>query len=144
AIDIRLIAATHRNLENLVAEEKFRSDLFYRLNVARIHLPPLRQRLADIPALAMHFLRQLKLANRSRIQGFAPDAMQCLMEHTWPGNIRELRNAIEAAVLVCESDQISEQDLRRLQFSLMNTPPPMKTTIAPTLSTIHVEPEPDR
>lgn len=111
-VNIRLITATHRNLEKLVAEDRFRSDLFYRLDVSRIHLPPLRQRACDIPALASHFLREMNHVHGRKIQGFTPAALRRLTDHDWPGNIRQLRNTVEAAAIICESDQISERDLR--------------------------------
>jgi two-component system response regulator PilR (NtrC family) len=96
--DIRIIAATNRDLAKLVAEGKFREDLFYRINVIPVRLPPLRERLEDIPLLAEHFLAKYGAQMRRSLSGIAPDAMRKLQEYAWPGNIRELENAIERAV----------------------------------------------
>lgn len=99
-IDIRLVAATNRNLQAEVREGRFREDLFYRLNVVSIHLPPLRERQEDIPVLAFHFLRKYGEANGKAIGGIAPETMARLEAYSWPGNVRELENAIERAVAV--------------------------------------------
>ncbi|MEI8191488.1 MAG: sigma-54 dependent transcriptional regulator [candidate division NC10 bacterium] len=99
-IDVRLIAATNRDLQAEVREGRFREDLFYRLNVVSIHLPPLRERREDIPVLAHHFLRKYGEANGKAIGGIAPETMARLEAYPWPGNVRELENAIERAVAV--------------------------------------------
>ncbi|HSB14193.1 MAG TPA: sigma-54 dependent transcriptional regulator [Bryobacteraceae bacterium] len=96
--DIRIIAATNRDLEKLVAEGRFREDLFYRINVIPVRLPPLRNRADDIPLLADHFLVKYKGQARRKVSGISPDAMRLLQAYAWPGNIRELENAIERAV----------------------------------------------
>jgi DNA-binding NtrC family response regulator len=111
-VDIRIIAATHHELENLVDEGRFRNDLFYRLHVARIMLPSLRERREDIPALARHLLREIAREHGRMIDGFTPSAMRRLAGHQWPGNVRQLRNVIEAAALMCDSRMIAEEDLR--------------------------------
>jgi DNA-binding NtrC family response regulator len=100
--DVRLVAATHRDLEAEVREGRFREDLFWRLNVLHIHVPPLRERIADIPLLAEHFAARLELAH---------DAMALLTSYPWPGNVRELRNAIESASTMAEGDSLRACDL---------------------------------
>ena len=94
-IDSRFIAATNQDLEPLVKAHKFRADLFFRLNVARIHLQPLAERKEDIPDLVRFFLHEHNLANERRIEGFTPELMSCLLQYDWPGNVRELRNLVE-------------------------------------------------
>lgn len=110
-IDVRLISASNKNLDELVKEEKFREDLFYRLNVITIVIPPLRERKEDIPLLAHHFLKKFgdKLGKREiRISG---DALQTMEEYRWPGNVRELENVIERAVVLSHGDLITARDL---------------------------------
>jgi two-component system response regulator HydG len=111
AIDARLIAATHRNLAQEVAEGRFRQDLYYRLNVVTIEMPPLRQRREDIPLLAEHFLQRYGERNRKPVKGFTPQAMDLLIHYPWPGNIRELENAVERAVVLLTGEYISEREL---------------------------------
>jgi DNA-binding NtrC family response regulator len=106
-VTVRVVAATHRDLPRLVAEGGFRQDLFYRLNVVPIALPPLRERLADILALAEHFLT-LSGAGSKRL---APEAAAALMRHPWPGNVRELRNVIERAAVLARGPAIGPADL---------------------------------
>jgi two-component system, NtrC family, response regulator AtoC len=110
-VDVRLIAATNRNLEREVAEGRFREDLFYRLNVLPIHLPPLRERREDIPALAQLFLERFARRHRAAVEGIDPRAMELLVGFHWPGNIRELENVIERAVLLARSLQLGVEDL---------------------------------
>src|SRR5581483_9845742 len=98
--DVRLIAATHRNLSQMVAEEKFRADLFYRLNVFPITIPPLRERVEDIPYLIEFFARKYGEQMQKRIHGMSFEAMKVLTQYTWPGNIRELQNLVERAVVL--------------------------------------------
>ncbi len=105
-VDVRVIAATNRDLKKRVTEGKFREDLFYRLNVLSISLPPLRERRADVRPLAEHFLRELRPAAR-----FAPDVLEALERYDWPGNVRELRNAIERATALLEGEEIAPGDL---------------------------------
>jgi len=109
--DVRLIAATNKNLEELVKAGKFREDLFFRLRVVEIQLPPLRERPGDIPLLAQKFLREFARENEKPVNDFTADALQLLMNHSWPGNVRELRTAIEHAVVLCRGDKISARDL---------------------------------
>jgi len=110
-VDFRLIAATNRDLEANVASGAFREDLYYRLNVFSIPIPPLRERRSDIPLLAEHFLQKYSLTTSKHIESIAPDALAKMMNSPWPGNVRELENAIERAVVVCKSNQISAAHL---------------------------------
>src|SRR5881394_1034055 len=109
--DVRLIAATNKNLEQLVREGKFRDDLYFRLNVVRIVMPPLRQRKDDIPILVRGFLRHFCKENQKPLLDLAPDAMDALLAYDWPGNIRELRTAIEHGVVMATGKQITLRDL---------------------------------
>lgn len=110
-VDVRVIAATHKNLVEAVARKEFREDLYYRLNVFPIPLPPLRERSEDIAGLAHHFAAQLGAEAGKRITGFSPVAMQAMLNYTWPGNIRELQNCVERATIVAQGPIIEEQDL---------------------------------
>ena len=105
-VDIRLIAATNRDLTEMVAEGAFREDIYYRLNVVPIYLPPLRQRPEDIPALAMTFLNRACRQHQLQIEGFTPGAMTQIERYRWPGNVRELRNLVERMAILCHSKQI--------------------------------------
>jgi DNA-binding NtrC family response regulator len=109
--DIRLVAATNKNLEELVKAGKFREDLFFRLRVVEIELPPLRERTGDIPLLAQGFLREFAKENGKPVNEFTADALECLMNFSWPGNVRELRTAIEHAVVLSRGERISSRDL---------------------------------
>ena len=110
-IDIRIIAATHKNLYELTQQGKFREDLFYRLKVFPINIPPLRNRREDIPLLIAHFIKNGNKREGKSIEGVETQGMKRLMEHSWPGNIRELENAIEHAFVMCNSNQIELKDL---------------------------------
>jgi DNA-binding NtrC family response regulator len=110
-VDVRVIAATNRNLKAEVAAGRFREDLFYRLNVINIELPPLRERASDIPLLASHFLRKFAQENGKTIEGFDEDALAAIAGHAWPGNVRELENAIERAVVLCNDARIGLANL---------------------------------
>ncbi|MBA7843976.1 sigma-54-dependent response regulator transcription factor ZraR [Klebsiella sp. RHBSTW-00484] len=120
-VDVRLIAATHRDLAEEVSAGRFRQDLYYRLNVVTIDMPPLRQRREDIPQLARYFLQRYAERNRKAVQGFTPQAMDLLIHYDWPGNIRELENAVERAVVLLTGEYISE---RELPLSIAGTPVP--------------------
>ena len=109
-VDFRCVAATNKNLEQLIEEGKFRPDLFYRLNVFHIELPPLRDRHDDIPLLVNHFVRKFSLQMNKKINRVNPAAMDLLQQQPWPGNIRELENAIERAMVVAQEPEIREQD----------------------------------
>lgn len=110
-IDIRLISATNRDLEGMVAERRFREDLYYRVNTFVIHLPSLSERREDIPLLANHFLRHFLKATDREILGFSPEAMSLLCRHSWPGNVRELQHVAERAVALASLDHIQPADL---------------------------------
>jgi len=110
-LNVRIVAATNHDLEQQVRDGEFREDLYYRLHVVTIHLPPLRERPSDIPLLAAHFLRMFSAENGKSIVGFADDALCALAHHAWHGNVRELENAIERAVVVCRGDEIRARDL---------------------------------
>jgi two-component system, NtrC family, response regulator AtoC len=110
-IDARVVAATHRDLREEVRAGRFREDLFYRLNVIAVTLPPLRDRAEDVPLLAMHFLEKHARALRRQIAGFEPEALVRLAGHGWPGNVRELENTIERAVAVAAGERITVADL---------------------------------
>ena len=109
--DVRVIAATNKNLEKLVQEGKFRDDLFFRLNVVRITMPPLRERKEDIPLLVHGFLRHFSKANDKPLLDLTTDAMSALLAYDWPGNVRELRTAIEHGVVMANGPKISLRDL---------------------------------
>jgi len=109
-IDTRVITATNKKLENEIKEGRFREDLYYRLNVVRIEIPPLRDRHEDIPLLAEFFLKQYVEKNRKLIKGFTPRATDVLMRHNWPGNVRELENLVERAVIMARGDMITQDD----------------------------------
>lgn len=109
--DVRLLAATNKSLEDLVKEGKFREDLFFRLRVVEIILPPLRERTADIPLLAQNFLREFAKENDKPVNSMTADALDALMKYSWPGNVRELRTAIEHAVVLARGDKILFRDL---------------------------------
>jgi two-component system response regulator AtoC len=110
-VDVRVIAATNRNLEQLVQGGTFREDLFYRLKVVTVLLPPLRDRREDIPLLAEHFLRRYTERNHKRISHLTPEAMSLLTDYAWPGNIRELEHCIERAVALSSGQVLGPEDL---------------------------------
>jgi len=115
SVDVRVIASTNKDLEKLVEEEKFREDLFYRLNVARIHLPPLRERGEDILKLATAFVKEFNYKFGKNIKGFSNDAVELINTYPWKGNVRELRNAIERVVLLEQNDIITKESLNFLK-----------------------------
>jgi DNA-binding NtrC family response regulator len=107
----RVIVATHRNLEQLVREERFREDLYYRINVFRVLLPQLAERKEDIPLLVDFFIQRFNLRKGRSIKGIAHEALSALMAYDWPGNVRELENAIEHAFILCRNDFIRIEEL---------------------------------
>ena len=109
-VDVRVIAATHANLQQAVADGKFREDLFYRLNVIEIRIPPLRERREDIPLLARHFLERLAHELGKEIREISESALRVLMDYNWPGNVRELENAIERAMVTCRGSALGDDD----------------------------------
>ena len=110
-VDVRIVAATNANLEQAVAAGRFREDLFYRLNVVTIAIPPLRERREDIPLLAQHFIRQYARKHERTVAGITDAAMTALENHTWPGNVRELENTIERAVVLAHGELLGPCDL---------------------------------
>ncbi|MDL2279703.1 sigma-54 dependent transcriptional regulator [Desulfovibrio sp. OttesenSCG-928-G11] len=110
-VDVRLVAATNKELAREVEEGRFRQDLYYRLNVVTVTVPPLRGRVEDIPLLAAHFLDLFSAKNNKRIKGFTPSAMDCLLKYSWPGNVRELENVIERAVVLLLGEYVGEREL---------------------------------
>lgn len=110
-VDVRIIAATNKDLARAITEEKFRKDLFYRLNVMSIHLPPLRDRKEDIPILVPHFLEKYNRTLKKQVQGITDEAMELLIQHDWPGNVRELENIIERLVVLSTGAYIEPSDL---------------------------------
>lgn len=110
-VDVRLIAATNKDLIQEIEAHRFREDLYYRLNVVALAVPPLRVRIADIPLLAQHFLEEFSRKNHKAIKGFAPRAMDHLLRYGWPGNVRELMNVVERAVVLARADYLEEKDL---------------------------------
>ncbi|MCX7929742.1 MAG: sigma-54 dependent transcriptional regulator [Chlorobi bacterium] len=131
-VDVRVIAATNRDLEKLVEEGKFREDLYYRLNVATIYLPPLRQRKEDIPLLVAAFIKEFNAKFGKAIEGFEPQAAELLQQYHWKGNVRELRNVIERAVLLSNGSVITRE---QLSFLRTDTAPPDKgVSVRPSLA----------
>ncbi|MDQ0337918.1 transcriptional regulator with PAS, ATPase and Fis domain [Caldalkalibacillus uzonensis] len=110
-VDVRVIAATNKNLEELVAQGKFRQDLYYRLNVITLEIPPLRERKEDIPLMVKHILQELRKETGIKVTGISEKAERLLMAYDWPGNVRELRNVLERALYVKKGEQITEMDL---------------------------------
>ena len=110
-VDFRVIAATNQELENLLPDQKFRKDLFFRLNVARIRVPPLRDRKEDIPLLLNHYLQVVSHPSGRTVKGFSEEALACLLRYEWPGNVRELKNLVEALLINLTSSWISLHDL---------------------------------
>jgi two-component system response regulator FlrC len=110
-VDVRIIATTNRNIEKQIQEEKFREDLYYRLNIIPVHLPPLRERKDDIPVLIDFFLRKYNKIEGKAVKNLTEEAIRTLMEKPWKGNIRELENTIERAILMCKGNIINEEGL---------------------------------
>ena len=144
-IDVRIIAATNRDLKALVKEGKFREDLFYRLNVIHIQLPPLRERKEDIPLLVLHFIRKYNVQSGKKTEGISRPALTCLLDHSWPGNVRELENVIERAVVLAQEAEIQLSDLPK---DLCATVPPLtgrdsleQSRQGPTTSSVETIPQ---
>jgi len=133
-VDCRIIAATNAELSKLMAEQRFREDLYYRLNVITIQLPPLRRRREDIPLLVAHFLQKYADENKRKVREVTPEAMRILLDHSWPGNVRELENAIERAVVLCTTDRIGPELLPDYLRYPVNTDQPAMTVPAEGLS----------
>ncbi len=127
-VDVRLVAATNRNLAELVKRGRFREDLYYRLNVITISIPPLRERREDVPLLVDHFIRRYARRNNRAIAGISKDAMDRLMEHSWPGNVRELENTIERAIVLTRDTMIAGD---ALPPSILSSAAPSSRVIVP-------------
>src|SRR5690606_20421240 len=110
-VDVRVVAATNKDLRVLVEDGKFREDLYYRLNVVRIDVPPLRARPSDIPLLADHFLTRFAEENEADVQGFSEQALKLMLDYPWPGNVRELMNVVEQAVVLSDGPLIQPLNL---------------------------------
>ena len=121
AVNVRIIVATNKNLEEEVAKGNFRLDLFYRLHVIPIHLPPLRDRKEDIPLLADRFLKQISQQMKKKIKGITPEAMRKLMLYDWPGNVRELENTLEYAVAMTRHDMLTEDAILHTKGTMANS-----------------------
>ena len=119
-VDVRVISATNKNLTDLISKGEFREDLYYRLNVVDMEIPPLRKRQEDIPLLAQHFLELFAAKNNKEIKGFTPQALDLLIRHAWPGNVRELMNAVERTVVLSRSDYLSEKDFPMFAGTALN------------------------
>ena len=126
-VDVRLVAATNRDLAKMVAEGTFREDLFYRLHVVNVVLPPLREREGDLVLLAQHYLKTLSAEHGKKIKGITPEAMDALAAHAWPGNVRELRNAIERMIVLSGGDKLTVRDLP----PNLRSPPPRPEVAQP-------------
>jgi len=126
-VDVRMVTATNRDLAAAIEAGDFRRDLYYRINVVRIHLPPLRDRAEDIPLLVQHFVELFGNRLQKQVTGIAPAALDCLMSYPWPGNIRELENVVERSMIFCEGQMIGVDDLpteTRKNRVLVSIPPP--------------------
>jgi DNA-binding NtrC family response regulator len=121
-VDVRIIAATNRDLEAEVEARRFRADLFFRLAVVTLHVPPLRERLDDIPELVAHYVDRFRRTLAKPVEGLAPDAMEAVLRHPWPGNVRELINVLERAVLLAQGPQVHLADLPRTISGLDRRP----------------------
>jgi two-component system response regulator AtoC len=125
-VDVRVISATNKDLRKAIEKQEFREDLYYRLNVVSIELPPLRERKEDIPLLAEHFLHKFAMENQKEVTGFSPEAMELVLDYDWPGNVRELENAIERAVILAKDSIITIADLPQENLSLAYSTTPRK------------------
>jgi two-component system response regulator HydG len=125
-VDVRLVAATNKDLLREIEAGRFRDDLYYRLNVVTLNIPPLRQRREDVPLLAQHFLKRFSEKNRKQIKGLTPQAMDRLLKYEWPGNVRELMNAVERGVVLSRSEYLDEKEL---PLDLNDMPPGVETSV---------------
>ena len=123
-VDVRIISASNKDMKKMIASGEFREDLYYRLNVVTIELPPLRERKEDIPLLAQHFLKKFTVENQKEIGGFSPEATDFLLKYEWPGNVRELENAIERAVILAKNSDIEVADLPQENLLMTRSTPP--------------------
>jgi len=139
-VDVRVIVASNKNLQEAVARGTFREDLFYRIQVVPIYLPPLRERKEDISPLVEHFIKHYSKELGKEIKGITPAAMQRLMLYSWPGNIRELKNVLERAIILTSHNLIDEQDLLHMTHSAHGTEPLARDkTLYPSFKTAREE-----
>jgi two-component system response regulator HydG len=141
-IDVRVIAATNKELVRDIQAGRFREDLYYRLNVVTLHVPPLRERREDIPLIAQHFLTLFAEKNHKQIKGFTPRAMDRLLKYSWPGNVRELMNAVERGVVLSRSEYLDEEEFSLIlqdQPRSAEMPAPQTATSAPSLDAVEKE-----
>jgi DNA-binding NtrC family response regulator len=139
-VDVRVVAATNKNLEAMVREGKFRDDLFYRLDVVPIHLPPLRERREDIPLLINAFVQEFARQNNKKITGLSAEAQEALQRYDWPGNIRELRAAIEHAAALCRGERLGMRDLpARILGTAGPSPGPASAAALPGTTSLNLE-----
>jgi DNA-binding NtrC family response regulator len=124
-VDVRVVSATHRNLEEQIAQGKFREDLYYRLNVFPIQLPPLRDRLEDLPRLVEHFVGKFNRVTGKQVRGFDQGALAAMAQYAWPGNVRELENVVERAIIVARGSEVAATDLDFGRRAQQNTPVPV-------------------
>jgi two-component system response regulator HydG/two-component system response regulator AtoC len=143
-VDVRILAATHHDLNDLAAKNQFRHDLLFRLTVLPLHLPALRERTSDIPLLVDHFIKDLNRRYHRNIKGVTPAGLRLLRGHDWPGNVRQLRNVIEGAFVVCSSDWITTSDLERLHCSSTPAPLVAGTASSTPMPYLPLQPELDR
>ena len=137
-VDVRVIAATNTQLQLAAAQGKFRRELFYRLHVVPILLPPLRQRKADIPLLAQHFLEKYRLIRRKNVQEISEQAKQRLMDYDWPGNVRELEHVIERALVLAEDSVIKPRDLTYFSVDITSDEALPKDGRLATVEELHI------
>ena len=143
-VDVRVVCATNRDLEQAVRDKQYRSDLFYRLQVIELFAPPLREHPEDIPDLARHFVERFVRNQRSKVRGFDRSAIDKMSKHTWPGNVRELRNVIERAVILCEREFINEEDIVLSKLELHpHATPAAPVAPPPVVAPSEPSPEPD-
>jgi two-component system response regulator HydG len=139
-IDVRVIAATNKALLREIQAGRFREDLYYRLNVVTLHVPPLRERREDIPLIAQHFLTLFAEKNHKNIKGFTPRAMDRLLKYNWPGNVRELMNAVERGVVLSRAEYLDEEEFSLvLQDQPRSAEPPVLHITAPSLDAVEKE-----
>jgi DNA-binding NtrC family response regulator len=136
SVDVRVVAATNKHLESQVAEGKFREDLFFRLNVVLISLPPLRERVEDIPVMAATFIKEFAKQNNKKVTGLTSDAQQALLTYNWPGNVRELRTAMEYGVTLTRGERIG---LKELPERILRATPTLSPTSLSTQTDLNLE-----
>jgi transcriptional regulator with PAS, ATPase and Fis domain len=138
-VDVRVIATTNRNLEQSVEKKEFRQDLFFRLNVVPIPVPPLREHREDVPYLAEEFMRRYTRKHGVNVQGFSKEALKVLTNHSWPGNVRELQNVVERAVILCGENGVLEPETLGLNRPSTPAPPQESLTVSEDIALAELE-----